>query len=206
MQSGDASQVQPGISYVNYYSFAETASLVVENFLIFLIHNGHTVRGKSASTCSFNRLDKTCGFCWHYGFSFSYCDCFKLWICQACNCKRRGSFNDGESNPTSNSVLRPSICWWKGGMVSCQLFNWKVLPRSLVSKAARQGLHFPSCPSKLSCWIYIWKKKKQWFWISLKFKFCSWRQKDTRHTVSWEFRLGKEKQICCMASSCWVIN
>ncbi|XWS52571.1 hypothetical protein CRYUN_Cryun11dG0082300 [Craigia yunnanensis] len=46
--------------------------------------------------------------------------------------------NDGESNPT-NPAVGPSICWWRGGRVSRQLFNWKVLPRSLVSKAARQA-------------------------------------------------------------------
>ncbi|KAG4191884.1 hypothetical protein ERO13_A07G122450v2 [Gossypium hirsutum] len=35
--------------------------------------------------------------------------------------------------------FKASICWWRGGRVSRQLFNWKVLPCSLVSKAARQG-------------------------------------------------------------------
>ncbi|XVF04793.1 hypothetical protein REPUB_Repub05bG0116000 [Reevesia pubescens] len=53
--------------------------------------------------------------------------------------RKRGRCNDGESNPTSNPAVGPSICWWRGGRVSRQLFNWKVLPRSLVSKAARQG-------------------------------------------------------------------
>nr|KJB09355.1 hypothetical protein B456_001G136300 [Gossypium raimondii] len=56
--------------------------------------------------------------------------------------RKRGSCNDNESNPTSNPAVGPSICWWRGGRVSRQLFNWKVLPCSLVSKAARQGLHF----------------------------------------------------------------
>ncbi|XVF47316.1 hypothetical protein PTKIN_Ptkin03bG0099600 [Pterospermum kingtungense] len=53
--------------------------------------------------------------------------------------RKRGRYNDGESNPTSNPAAGPSICWWRGGRVSRQLFNWKVLPRSLVSKAARQA-------------------------------------------------------------------
>ncbi|KAK8288621.1 hypothetical protein V6Z12_D07G137200 [Gossypium hirsutum] len=53
--------------------------------------------------------------------------------------RKRGSCNDNESNPTSNPAVGPSICWWRGGRVSRQLLNWKVLPCSLVSKAARQG-------------------------------------------------------------------
>ncbi|XWS71212.1 hypothetical protein CRYUN_Cryun03dG0119300 [Craigia yunnanensis] len=53
--------------------------------------------------------------------------------------RKRGRCNDGESNPTSNPAVVPSICWWRGGRVSRQLFNWKVLPHSLVSKAARQA-------------------------------------------------------------------
>ena len=66
--------------------------------------------------------------------------------------RKRGRCNDGESNPTSNPAVLPSICWWRGGRVSRQLFNWKVLPRSLVSKAASQGLHFSSFSSKFSGW------------------------------------------------------
>ncbi|GMI94647.1 DDT-PHD PROTEIN3 [Hibiscus trionum] len=50
----------------------------------------------------------------------------------------RGSAKHGITR-TSNPAVGPSICWWRGGRVSRQLFNWKVLPRSLVSKAARQG-------------------------------------------------------------------
>ncbi|GMI89092.1 DDT-PHD PROTEIN3 [Hibiscus trionum] len=50
----------------------------------------------------------------------------------------RGSAKHGVAR-TSNPAAGPSICWWRGGGVSRQLFNWKVLPRSLVSKAARQG-------------------------------------------------------------------
>ncbi|KAE8663797.1 DNA binding,zinc ion binding,DNA binding, putative isoform 2 [Hibiscus syriacus] len=50
----------------------------------------------------------------------------------------RGSAKHGIAK-TSNPAVGPSICWWRGGTFSRQLFNWKVLPRSLVSKAARQG-------------------------------------------------------------------
>ncbi|XP_039018880.1 DDT domain-containing protein PTM-like isoform X1 [Hibiscus syriacus] len=50
----------------------------------------------------------------------------------------RGSAKHGIAR-TSNPAVGPSICWWRGGTFSRQLFNWKVLPRSLVSKAARQG-------------------------------------------------------------------
>ncbi|XVE59950.1 hypothetical protein DITRI_Ditri05aG0087600 [Diplodiscus trichospermus] len=53
--------------------------------------------------------------------------------------RKRGRCNDGECNPTSNPAVGPSICWWRGGRVSRQLFNWKVLPRTLVCKAARQA-------------------------------------------------------------------
>lgn len=64
--------------------------------------------------------------------------------------RKRGRCNDGESNPTYNPAVGPSICWWRGGRVSRQLFNWKVLPRSLVSKAAKKGLHFSSFSFKFS--------------------------------------------------------
>ncbi|KAK9032618.1 hypothetical protein V6N11_056877 [Hibiscus sabdariffa] len=50
----------------------------------------------------------------------------------------RGSAKHGIAR-TSNPAVGPSICWWRGGRVSRQLFNWKVLPHPLVSKAARQG-------------------------------------------------------------------
>ncbi|XVE78945.1 hypothetical protein DITRI_Ditri14bG0018800 [Diplodiscus trichospermus] len=53
--------------------------------------------------------------------------------------RKKGRCNDGETNPISNAAVGPSICWWRGGRVSRQLFNWKVLPRSLVSKAAREA-------------------------------------------------------------------
>ncbi|KAL0751773.1 hypothetical protein Bca101_033776 [Brassica carinata] len=54
--------------------------------------------------------------------------------------KRRGTSLESGVNPTTakNNGGSP-MCWWRGGRLSRQLFNWKVLPRSLVSNAARQG-------------------------------------------------------------------
>ncbi|XP_018446119.2 DDT domain-containing protein PTM [Raphanus sativus] len=37
------------------------------------------------------------------------------------------------------TLLESATSWWRGGRLSRKLFNWKVLPRSLVSKAAIQG-------------------------------------------------------------------
>ncbi|KAJ0084475.1 hypothetical protein Patl1_29478 [Pistacia atlantica] len=53
--------------------------------------------------------------------------------------RKKARFLDPEGNPSSNGAGGLSLCWWRGGRVSCQLFSWKVLPRSLVSKAARQA-------------------------------------------------------------------
>ncbi|CAH2072905.1 unnamed protein product [Thlaspi arvense] len=53
--------------------------------------------------------------------------------------KRRGTLLESEVNPTAKKNGGLTMCWWRGGRLSRQLFNWKVLRRSLVSKAARQG-------------------------------------------------------------------
>lgn len=58
--------------------------------------------------------------------------------------RKRGRPSELESNPSSNSASGLGMFWWRGGRLSRQLFNWKVLPCSLVSKAARQGLQFSS--------------------------------------------------------------
>ncbi|GER55040.1 PHD-finger and DNA binding domain-containing protein [Striga asiatica] len=42
--------------------------------------------------------------------------------------------------PSSNAATGLSLFWWRGGRGSRMLFSWKVLPRTQVSKAARQGL------------------------------------------------------------------
>lgn len=43
------------------------------------------------------------------------------------------------SRPSSNAATGLSLYWWRGGRGSRSLFNFKILPRSLASKAARQG-------------------------------------------------------------------
>lgn len=59
------------------------------------------------------------------------------------------SSNNGGSRKQSKkplsvygSVREPaagSIFWWRGGRLSRQVFQWKILPRSLASKGGRQG-------------------------------------------------------------------
>lgn len=56
--------------------------------------------------------------------------------------KRRGTLFESGGNPTAKKNGGLTMCWWRGGQLSRRLFNWKVLPRSLISKAARQGMHF----------------------------------------------------------------
>ncbi|XP_038878800.1 DDT domain-containing protein PTM isoform X4 [Benincasa hispida] len=53
--------------------------------------------------------------------------------------RKRARFSDSESNASSNGSSGLSMFWWRGGQLSRRIFNWKVLPRSLVSKAARQA-------------------------------------------------------------------
>ena len=53
--------------------------------------------------------------------------------------RRRPKGLDSEPGPTLNTSSGLGIFWWRGGRLSRKVFNWKVLPRSLVSKAARQG-------------------------------------------------------------------
>ncbi|KAK7258117.1 hypothetical protein RIF29_32569 [Crotalaria pallida] len=53
--------------------------------------------------------------------------------------RKRARNSDIRSNSSSKSTSGLGIYWWRGGRLSRQLFNWKSLPRSLVSKAARQA-------------------------------------------------------------------
>uniref|UniRef100_A0A5B6ZGD5 PHD-type domain-containing protein n=1 Tax=Davidia involucrata TaxID=16924 RepID=A0A5B6ZGD5_DAVIN len=53
--------------------------------------------------------------------------------------KKRARCSDLEPKPTSNAAAGLGLFWWRGGRLSRQLFNWKVLPHSLASKAARQA-------------------------------------------------------------------
>jgi len=58
--------------------------------------------------------------------------------------KKRGKSSDLESNkPSHSSSSGPSMFWWRGGRLSRRVFDWKVLPRSLIHKAARQGAPLP---------------------------------------------------------------
>lgn len=54
--------------------------------------------------------------------------------------RKRPKCSDIEPTPTSNAASGLGMFWWRGGRLSRQVFSWKVLPRSLTSKAARQGL------------------------------------------------------------------
>ncbi|XP_061362433.1 DDT domain-containing protein PTM [Gastrolobium bilobum] len=51
--------------------------------------------------------------------------------------RKRARYSDIESS--SNATGGLGMYWWRGGRLSRKLFNWKVLPRSLVTKAARQA-------------------------------------------------------------------
>ncbi|KAL5565828.1 hypothetical protein UlMin_028992 [Ulmus minor] len=53
--------------------------------------------------------------------------------------RKRPRCSDTELGPTLNTSSGLGIFWWRGGRLTRQLFNCKVLPRSLVSKAARQA-------------------------------------------------------------------
>lgn len=53
--------------------------------------------------------------------------------------RRRPRFSDLEPKPSLKAASGLVQLWWRGGRISRGLFKWKVLPRSSVSKAARQG-------------------------------------------------------------------
>ncbi|KAA8528057.1 hypothetical protein F0562_035074 [Nyssa sinensis] len=53
--------------------------------------------------------------------------------------KKRARCSDLEPKPSSNAATGLGLFWWRGGRLSRRLFNWKVLPHSLASKAARQA-------------------------------------------------------------------
>lgn len=53
--------------------------------------------------------------------------------------RRRASYPDTQSS-SLYATTGLGLFWWRGGKISRELFKWKVLPRSLASKAARQGL------------------------------------------------------------------
>ncbi|CAI9106186.1 OLC1v1005270C3 [Oldenlandia corymbosa var. corymbosa] len=53
--------------------------------------------------------------------------------------RKRAKFPDLEPISAPNAASGLGLLWWRGGRLSRRLFNWKVLPRALASKAARQG-------------------------------------------------------------------
>ncbi|GMP91307.1 hypothetical protein CsSME_00042063 [Camellia sinensis var. sinensis] len=53
--------------------------------------------------------------------------------------RKRARLSDSEPKPSSNAATGLGLFWWRGGRLSRELFNWKVLPRSMASKVARQA-------------------------------------------------------------------
>ncbi|XP_073139234.1 DDT domain-containing protein PTM [Henckelia pumila] len=53
--------------------------------------------------------------------------------------RKRAKSSEPQITPSSNAMTGLTLLWWRGGRGSRGLFNWKVLPHSLVSKASRQG-------------------------------------------------------------------
>lgn len=53
--------------------------------------------------------------------------------------RKRSRGPDSEPNSSSNASSGLGLLWWRGGKISRHLFNWKVLPHSFASKAARQA-------------------------------------------------------------------
>ncbi|XP_047317833.1 DDT domain-containing protein PTM-like [Impatiens glandulifera] len=53
--------------------------------------------------------------------------------------RKRGRPSLMETTVSSNTSDGLRLLWWRGGKVSQHLFNWKVLPRSMASKAARRA-------------------------------------------------------------------
>lgn len=63
--------------------------------------------------------------------------------------RKRSRHSNIESSSASNTTGGLGMYWWRGGRVSRKLFNWKVLPRSFITKAARQGLIIVFCSISL---------------------------------------------------------
>ncbi|KDP22133.1 hypothetical protein JCGZ_25964 [Jatropha curcas] len=53
--------------------------------------------------------------------------------------RKRARYSELDSNPSLNSASGLGMLWWRGGRISRRLFSWKILPSSLVSKAARRA-------------------------------------------------------------------
>lgn len=55
--------------------------------------------------------------------------------------RKKSQFLDSEPHSSKNAASGLGLFWWRGGRLTRKLFSWKVLPHSLASKAARQGLY-----------------------------------------------------------------
>ncbi|RWR76108.1 DDT domain-containing protein PTM-like protein [Cinnamomum micranthum f. kanehirae] len=53
--------------------------------------------------------------------------------------RARKNASDTESNFLSNAATMSGIYWWRGGRLSRQVFQWKLLPRSLAFKCGRRA-------------------------------------------------------------------
>lgn len=55
--------------------------------------------------------------------------------------KKRSKGLDEEPHSSKNASSGLGLFWWRGGRLTRQLFNWKVLPSYLACKASRQGVY-----------------------------------------------------------------
>ncbi|KAL4590649.1 hypothetical protein LXL04_003588 [Taraxacum kok-saghyz] len=53
--------------------------------------------------------------------------------------KNQSELLDSEPHSSKNTASGLGLFWWRGGKLTRKLFSWKLLPRSLASKSARQG-------------------------------------------------------------------
>lgn len=104
--------------------------------------------------------------------------------------KRRGTLLESGVNPTAKKNGGLTMCWWRGGQLSRRLFNWKVLPRSLISKAARQGLYFLLCSCFYFCCSTVFNSLflSSHFHLVVSFSMhstlCRWKYEYSRNTIS----------------------
>ncbi|KAL6199678.1 hypothetical protein ACLB2K_029461 [Fragaria x ananassa] len=103
----------------------------VKHLLLLLVENLH-YRALSADWLKYVDSVVTMGSASHVVTSLRACS-------KNINSRKRPKFSDIDLNPSSNAASGLGMFWWRGGRLSRQVFSWKILPRSLTSKAARQG-------------------------------------------------------------------
>lgn len=96
--------------------------------------------------------------------------------------KKRARHSDIEPSSSSKTTGGLGMYWWRGGRLSRKLFNCKGLPRSFVTKAARQGLQIVLFSISLVVVVLFISIIILNLFGSLK--FCSWVYKDTRYFIS----------------------